>query len=824
MPVPTLSFSTMTDDDVRSTLKKYSIGLTIEEARKIEQLLKRPPTVVEAVIWGIQGSEHSSYKSSRRFLKNFPTSGKHVILGPKEDSGIVALTDGPAGKRWGIVISHESHNHPSQVVPFEGAATGVGGTVRDVACMGARVIGAMDMLRLGDLKTPGSRGIAKEVMRGIGGYGNPLGVPNLGGDTVFDSGFNSNCLVNAIGIGIVREDEVIHSEVPDEAAKEKYDIILIGKPTDRSGFGGAAFSSLSIDADKHEQNTGAVQEPNPFLERHLLVSSYALFDWLVANKVLHRVSFKDLGAGGVMCASVEQVAGKGFGAAIDLDKVHTSIKDLPPEVIACAETQERFCWMCHPSLTQQIVDHYNVTWDLPSVAEGARASVIGTVNDSGMYTVTHKGETVCNAKALDITAGIQYVRPTEKKNVAPPAPSVSSKDASVSVELPGGKKLQTTITELFREMLKNPNHGSKSRVYRHFDKSVIGNTVIDAGEADASVIMPLQDLQSYLPGGTHPGWTLQKGEEKVGAVFAADGNPRHGRLSAYWQGVYAAMESICNVVAVGGTPRALTDCLNYGNPEIPVQLGFLEEGVQGIADASRALFFDDATVPVVSGNVSLYNSLPDGSSIPPSAIVCCVGVIADARKAVTMQCKKRGSRLLLLGDRSADLGASALHETLERMTGTGALGGTIPVPNFEKMRGVLQTVLQAIGAGKVLASHDISDGGLLLALFEMLCPQRKINPGFGMSVDLSPLGVTLPPHALLFSEIPGFVLEVAEKDAESVKAMAVKNACPVWDIGTVTDSGQLEVRNGPELFSGSMESLLSLWERALPDALQESID
>jgi len=214
----------------------------VEEARKVEAMLGRPPTLVEAVIWGIQGSEHCSYKSSKRFLKQFPTSGKHVILGPKEDSGIVAITDGPPGKRWGIVVSHESHNHPSQVVPYEGAATGVGGNVRDVACMGARVIGAMDALRLGDLTSEESRTIAKEVVRGIAGYGNALGVPNLGGDVQFDASYNSNCLVNVVCHGIVREDEVIHSYVPGEAGKVGYDIIIVGKPTDRSGFGGASFA------------------------------------------------------------------------------------------------------------------------------------------------------------------------------------------------------------------------------------------------------------------------------------------------------------------------------------------------------------------------------------------------------------------------------------------------------------------------------------------------------------------------------------------------------------------------------------------------------
>jgi phosphoribosylformylglycinamidine synthase len=289
----TLAFSTMTDDEVKACLSKNQIGLTVEEARKVETMLGRAPTLTEATIWGIQGSEHCSYKSSRRFLKQFPTTGKHVILGPKEDSGIVAITEGPKGKRWGIVISHESHNHPSQVVPYEGAATGVGGCVRDVVCMGARVIGSLDSLRLGDLKSDETRAIASEVIRGVAGYGNALGIPNLGGDTVFDDGYNKSCLVNVVSVGIIREDEIIHSYAQKEAGKIGYDIIIIGKATDRSGFGGAAFTSVVMEEEDKEKNAGAVQEPNPFLERHLLASSYALFDWLVREGKLDKVSFKD---------------------------------------------------------------------------------------------------------------------------------------------------------------------------------------------------------------------------------------------------------------------------------------------------------------------------------------------------------------------------------------------------------------------------------------------------------------------------------------------------------------------------------------------------
>jgi phosphoribosylformylglycinamidine synthase len=818
MDVPTLHFSAMTDDEVKAALKKYSIGLTIEEARKIESLLKRPPTVVEAVIWGIQGSEHSSYKSSRRFLKMFPTTGKHVILGPKEDSGIVALTDGPDGKRWGIVISHESHNHPSQIVPYEGAATGVGGTVRDVACMGARVVGAMDLLRLGDLSTAETRGIAKEVMRGIGGYGNPLGVPNLGGDTVFDAGFNSNCLVNAIAIGIVREDEVIHSEVPEEAAKENYDIILIGKPTDRSGFGGAAFASVSMEEEKKEQNTGAVQEPNPFLERHILISTFALFDWLVESGNMHRVSFKDLGAGGVVCATVEQVAGKDFGAEVQLDKVHVSLKGLPAEVIACAETQERFCWMCHPSLTQHILTHYNETWDLPSVAENARASIIGRVTGDGIYHLTHDGKTVCKARSQDITSGLQYVRPTKLSEVTRAEPSITCDEkGSIAVG-----SLKTSITDVLKAMLSHPNHGSKSRAFRHFDKTVIGNTYIEAGEADASVIAPLRDLQSYLAGGSHPGWELPPSEEHVGAAFAGDGNPRYGRISAYGQGAMAAVESMMNVAAVGATPRALTDCLNYGNPELPGHLASLEEGVRGISDACRGVRFDQDSVPVISGNVSLYNSLPDSSSIPPSAIVCCVGVMSDARKAVTMPLKKAGSLLYVLGERKDECGGSAYYEVLEMLSKAKRdelLGSKLPAPDFAVATHLMKTMIGLAANGTVLASHDISDGGLLLALFEMLCPQRKIGGALGVNVDIASLG-SVRPDIVLFSQTPGFVVEVSSKDAVALEQLAKKHDVVATKIGTVTDDATLRIRkSSADLVEEKLSTLLPLWERAVSDAL-----
>ncbi len=807
--INTLPFSTASDEDIASLLREYQIGLTVDEAKKIVDLLGRDPSLTEAVIWGIQGSEHCSYKSSRRFLKNFLTEGKHIILGPVEDSGIVAITDGPKGKRWGCVVTHESHNHPSQIVPFEGAATGVGGSTRDVLCMGARVIGCMDMLRFGDLKTEESRSIAKEVIRGIGGYGNPLGIPNLGGDTYFDSSYNSNCLVNAIALGIVREDEIIHSYCPKEAGEVGYDIILVGKATDRSGFGGASFASASMEEDKREQNSGAVQEPNPFLKRHLFASFYALYDWLAASNNLERVSCKDLGAGGVVCASVEQVVDQGFGADIQIDNVHVGMEGLPPEVIACAETQERLCITCHPDLTEHILKHFNEVWDLPSIAENAQASLVGKVTTDGIYRATYKGEVICEASAEALTCGLQYTRPTTLEENILPEPKITCDGDSISIE---GKTLK--IDEIFAALIGHPNHASKSPAFRHFDKNVIGNTIVEAGEADAAVIAPLQDLQSYVHEGEHPGWELSEEDRWTGVAFAGDGNGRYGRISSYWQGASAALESMRNVVAVGGTPRALTDCLNYGNAEIPEQLAALEHGVQGIGDVAKNVIFEGEPVPIISGNVSLYNGKPDGSSIDPTAIVSCTGVLKDARKAVTMQLKKTDSVLVLIGERKRELGGSAYYQILEELTKQKPntfLGNSVPKPDFAEAQDHMNTVLRLMQEGVILSCHDISDGGVLLTAFEMTLPQRKCGGNIG--IDITWNDANTPLDTFLFSETGGFLLEMTESDAK-------KHGLQDQIIGTTTANSHLRiVQNESVVLDSSLESIHKIWSEGLKTAL-----
>ncbi len=812
MTVVTLPFSTLSDTDVSALLKKHSIGLTVEEARKVSTMLKRDPTLTEAVIWGIQGSEHCSYKSSRRFLKQFPTDSSKVILGPKEDSGIVAITDGPKGQRWGLVVSHESHNKPSQIVPYEGAATGIGGCVRDVLCMGGRVIGCMDSLRLGDLKTDDSRSIAKEVIRGIAGYANPLGIPNLGGDTYFDAAYNKQCLVNAIVFGLIREDEIIHSYVPDEAGKVGYDIVLIGKPTDRSGFGGASFASQTLDGE--EKNTGAVQEPNPFLERHLLASTYDLFDILARDKQLHRVSFKDLGAGGVVCASVEQVAPKKMGAIVDLEKVHVSLNDLPPEVIACAETQERFCWICHPDLTQKILDHYNVTWDLPSVAEGARASVIGKVQEDETYTLMYKGEKVCEASSEDITSGLQYVRDIKPWASTKKEPVITQKDGNITVN---GKTF--SIQDIFTTMIAHPSHANKAPVFRKYDKNVMGNTQLEPGESDAGVILPLQDIQSYVHAGSHDGWNVDGKDLYTGVAMASGGNGRYGRISPYLQGVNATVETMRNIAAVGALPIALTDCLNYANPEIPEELWSLAEGVRGISDAARGIDIDNEPVPIISGNVSLYNG-----GIDPTAVVATFGKMEDGRDAVTIQLKRSDSSIYVLGERKDECGGSAYYQILEQMLGANRddlIGKNVPNPDFTQVKQELLCMHELVGKKKILASHDISDGGLLLALFEMTAPQRKVGGSIGVQIDLSAFKSALRADALLFSETGGFIVEVSKENEQEFLQIAQAHTVPAVKVGTTTPMSELSVTsNGTTLLKLDLTTTRATWDTALSAAWQ----
>ncbi len=798
-----LPFSGVTDEELVGVLQKHKIGLSIAEARHIPELLGRDPTLTEAIVWGIQGSEHCSYKSSRKHLRGFPVSAPNVIVPVGEDSGVFSLTElaRPDGsmERYGVVVAHESHNHPSQIVPFEGASTGVGGIVRDIACMGGRVIGTMDSLRFGDISRNQSKWIAGGVVSGVSGYGNPIGVPNVGGDVAFHGGYNENCLVNVVAIGTVLESEVIHSYVPDEAADKGYEFVAVGKPTDRSGMGGASFASASFGAGSEEEiesKKSAVQEPNPFLKRHILVSTYDLFRELKERGWLGRVAFKDLGAGGNICSTVELIAKKGFGAEVELEQIHVAYPGIPAAVIACSETQERFMWACDPEITDFILNHYNVKWNLPMVCENARASKIGHVT-RGNYILKYEGEVMCDAKAEHITEGFLYDRPfkTAEKKLLEPA-----------FEMP------VRLDEVLLKMLSSENIASRKAIYEKYDKQVQGFVTIETGEADASVMVPFLDHEEL-------------GEGKyVGLASSVAGNPWYGDIDAYWQGANAVVGSMRACAAVGAYPQALTDCLNYGNPEKPDQMAQLVDGIRGIKEALEGVHLKnhpEFATPVVSGNVSLYNEGASGA-IPPSAILACFGKIDDAREAVTMKLKGAGNVLYMIGERKDECGGGEYY----RIMGTGAIaagaatGANVPRPDFAVVEHEIFAMTDCVASGLIKSAKAIGIGGVLVAAAQM-CIGGFHDGKIGIEIDSGKItgasGLRLDKS--LFSETGGFVVEVESASREAfMKTCTARGVTPI-EIGS-TSPEQHFVLKGEGGLSLSLEQIRNAWTQGLREKLQ----
>lgn len=750
-----IDFSALSQPEIASTLKKYNLVLTPDEVLTIQnKILKRPPTLAELVLWSIQGSEHCSYKSSRKYLKTLVTDGPNVILGAKEDAGIVSVAKDKQGKRYGIVISHESHNHPSQIVPYEGAATGIGGNVRDVCCMGAEVIAVADGLRFGDIKRQKTNWIQDGVVSGIAGYGNPIGVPNLAGDVYYDSAYNENCLVTVVTLGVVHEEDVIHSYAPKNA--ENYVFILVGKPTDNSGFGGASFASTELVEESQEKNKGAVQEPNAFLKRHLLKANYALFKILKEKKLINKVGFKDLGAGGVACASVELAEAGGYGAEVDLEKVPTSMAHLHPSVILCSETQERFMWVVPPDLVDLILTHYNKTFALPDISSGAKAAVVGKIRTDGQYVVNYHGEEIVNARASDVTKGILYDRPHQ-------APTKKFTEPTLAAP--------TDFNSILLKLLAHENIASRAPIFEMYDKQVQGRTYIEAGEADAGVMQPFNEDK------------YPEEIRYVGIALSLDQNPRYNKIDPYWGAINAVVESARNVAAVGANPQALTDCLCFGNPEKPEQMWEFVESVRGIHDACKAISlkeFPDAPLPIISGNVSLYNESKEGA-IPASPMVSCLGNLPDVRKALTKNFQQAFSTIVLVGERRDELGGSVYYDLF------GELGANLPKPNLEKIHHEIAAITDVIQQGLILSSHDISDGGLAVALAEM-----SFKNAIGVSVDMPG---ELAKEKKLFSETGGFVLEISNEKLDDVKKVFAKYAIPLFVIGKTLSTPRLQMDN-----------------------------
>ena len=780
-----LPVSQLDDAGLRKFMDEHGVGLTVDEAKQIAGFLGRDPTVVEMYIFNSEWSEHCSYKSSRSTLKEFlHTTGPNVILGPEEDAGIVEFT-WLDGKRYGIVVAHESHNHPSQVLPNEGAATGIGGIVRDVDCMGARVIATADPLRFGD---PGgkwadrTKWIVGGVVDGIWQYGNALGVPCLGGDVYFSPTYDDNCLVNVVSLGLVAEEDIIHSYVPKQAADEPYDLILIGKPTDDSGFGGSAFASKIFTEEDMDSDRGAVQVPDPFLKNVLAMRKANEAVRQRAKELNIPIGMKDIGGGGIACGTSEIVEAGGFGVDINLDDVHMALPDMLPETVCCAETQERYLLAVPETFTPEVLRIYNADWDLPNVYEGACAGVVGKIIGDRRYRLIMGGKIVCDAPIEKVTSGILYAREERPKPFAgkePVFPPVKLKDAILKV-------------------LGHDNVCSRRYIFSAYDTEVQGNAVVRPGEAGAGVCAP-------LAGST------------AGCALAVDGNPYYGDISPYWGGANAVAEAMRNVASVGATPAALTDCLNFGNPEVPEQFWEFREGVRGLADAAKNLWlkgYENTPVPIISGNVSLYNEAATGNAVSPSAIIACVGVMPDYSKAVTMQFKHAGDKLFLVGPRQNELGGSAFYQAL----GFG-LGANVPQLDWERERNMIYGVIEAIDAGHVAACTDISDGGLITALCEMAIGGHGKGQ-LGFEIKLDEVETDLRPDVFLFSESSGFVLECREGHEDALRELFAAKGLDLVELGEVEDEPEIEIEMADGDVEFDLDEAREAWMGGLAEVLR----
>ena len=765
-------FSTLKNDEILALLSEHNIPLSVEETKKIQnEFLKRPPTLAELVLFSIQGSEHSSYKSSKEYIKHFITDGPDVILGAKDDAGVVSIATDSENNRYGLVLSHESHNHPSQVVPYEGAATGVGGNVRDVCCMGAEVVAVGDGLRFGDINNNKTKWIHDGVVSGIAGYGNPLGIPNVCGDLYYDKAYNDNCLVTIVTAGIVKEKDVIRSRAPKNS--EGYDLILIGKPTDNSGFGGASFASLELEEEKTQQNKGAVQEPNAFLERHILKSTYDLFGYFQKHEMTDKVGFKDLGAGGVACASIELADAAGMGAEVWADEIHTSMPALASHIILCSETQERFMWVCHPDVTPIIINHYNKKFDLPNVSMLAQAKVVGKIVKDPHYTVYANNKKIVDGPIEKINEGFVYKRPTQKINI------VQNKDVLPEIK---------NYNEVLKNLLKNENIASRVPVYECYDKNVQGRTVLERGTSEAGVV-------SVFNGG------FPKEIRDVGFSAAIAHNPKVGKIDPYLTAQHAVLEATAKVVSSGGVPVALTDCLCFGNPEKPEQMWQFAESCRAIKETCANLHFEKNTnLPIVAGNVSFYNQSRKGA-IPSSPMIGCFGKNNDVKKSIRNSLQKIGSDLFLLGGFGKELGGSVIVELLKTNNNV--------VQNFsvKKYSAMLNALIELIDKKLVLSSRVVARGGLGTTLCLMSFKNR--------------VGVVskVPEEEFankLFSENLGIVIEANKKDKAVIQKTLETNNIPYDIIGQTVKEKTITVNKKISL---KIKEIKNDWEGSLREKL-----
>ncbi|MFQ5662882.1 MAG: phosphoribosylformylglycinamidine synthase subunit PurL [Terriglobia bacterium] len=732
-------------------------GLTPEEYQRIKDILGREATLTELGIFSVMWSEHCSYKSSRIHLKRLPTEGPQVLHGPGENAGVVDIGEGLAA-----VFKIESHNHPSFVEPFQGAATGVGGILRDIFTMGARPIALLDALRFGSLDEPANRSLAEGVVSGIAFYGNCIGVPTVGGDVYFEpepSGYAHNPLVNVLALGVAPKEKIFLAH----ACGVGNPVIYVGAKTGRDGIHGASLlASAEFDAASQEKRPN-VQIGDPFLEKLLLE---ALLEALETGAIL---GLQDMGAAGLTCSTCEMAARAGTGIEIELDTVPQREAAMTPYEIMLSESQERMLVVAQHGREEEVLAVFR-KWGLDAV-------IVGQVTADGELRVRHRRQVVAAIPARALADdGPIYDR---RRAAPPPLPRKPIQFASAAT---AAKNLR----ENFLRLLASPTLASKRCIFQQYDHMVRTSTVLLPGQGDAAVLR-------------------LKGTRR-GLALTVDANGRYCYLQPRRGARLAVAEAARNLVCVGARPWAVTNCLNFGNPEKPEIMWQFSEVIDGIAEACRAF-----GTPVTGGNVSFYNETR-GKAIYPTPVIGMLGVLEDVERRVGAAFQRRGSVLVLLGGQPADPRTVEMTFSSSEYTKTicGVVAGTPPAIDLAYEKRVQDCCLDLIQGGYVMAAHDLSEGGLLVALAEGCF---AANPRLGAVITLAG---PLPLEAVCFGEEPSrILLEIEEKHLADLLRIAAQYRVEARQLGWTT-RGEFRVHfDGRIVLDEAVHLLGESWRRGL---------
>ncbi|MFP3963998.1 phosphoribosylformylglycinamidine synthase subunit PurL [Actinomadura fulvescens] len=728
------------------------LGMKEEEYRRVRDILGRRPTSAELAIYSVMWSEHCSYKSSKVHLRQFGDKAPKtdaLLVGMGENAGVVDV-----GHGWAVTFKVESHNHPSYVEPYQGAATGVGGIVRDIMSMGARPVAVMDSLRFGPADAPDTHRVLPGVVAGVGGYGNSLGLPNIGGETVFDACYAQNPLVNALCVGVMKHEDIKRAVAPGPGNR----VILFGAGTGPDGIGGASVLASATFDDESQAKRPSVQVGDPFMEKLLIECCLELFrEDLV-------VGIQDLGAAGVSCATTELAAAGTGGMHVELDSVPLRDATLLPEEILMSESQERMMAVVSPDKVDRFMEICG-RWEIP-------ATVIGSVTDTGRLVMTWRGETIVDippGTAAD--EGPVYERPYE-----PPADL-----GSLQADTPGRLARPANADDLRNTVLwlaGSPNLASKTWVTSQYDRYVLGNTVLAMPE-DAGVVR-IDD------------------ESGLGIALSLDGNGRYTRLDPYSGAQLALSEAYRNVASTGARPLAVTNCLNFGSPEDPGVMWQFARAVEGLADACQYL-----GIPVTGGNVSFYNQT-GATPINPTPVIGVLGVHDDVRRRVNMSFTSEGATIALLGETREEFGGSEwAHVVYDH------LGGLPPLVDLAAEAALASVLVNAAREGLLTASHDISDGGLSQTLVESC-----LRGGLGARITLP----GDPFVALFSESVARAVVAIRPGGEARLAALCEQAGVPVTQIGVTGGDSLTVAGHGDtqELFSIPLAELREAHERTLP--------